>query len=289
LEFALNDERTGFEGSNYNETLVRHNGLFVSTDDAFRTFIDDILTVKSGFPHWPNHKSLPMDVVEIIVSGNIKSSPIYPSTNQYQEIFSEDSRFHQNEEDIIRKEFGSNCTFIGLNSYIPDRVFTSVTGPVFLRPGYSIFRLAMQYTGADDVIANHDGELYFFPIPDNALQADSSLMVNWIDRDRNIYNFKAFDRRRQQTVTLGTSTIRNWILNHAGTSVSMGSDNKEIIRTLRGNNVTWDHSNNTLRGAIPSMIGYRGVVVTTCTTIPMNEPADNGQTWSVNCWLNFGN
>ena len=287
LAFALHQERIGYEGPDVNETWVRHNGLFAPTDDAFREFIDGILTIKSGFPHWTNQKSLPPDVVDIIISPHFKSNPIYPSTNIYQEIFKGKGGFKQREGDIIRKEFGSNCTFIGLNTYIPDRVFTSVTGPVFLRPNYSIFRQAILYSGIETNIAYNNGELYFFPIPDFALKDDSSLLVNWIDKEENRYNFMAYDRNRREMVILGKNTVRNMILNHVGTSVPNGSSDKELIKTLRGNYITWDHSNNTIQGTRPSTEGYNGDIITTCTPVPLEEPADNGRVWTVSHWFNF--
>ena len=295
LTFDLNKElikQSGY-GNNFtysiNSTLVNHNGLFVPTDDAFSKFIDGILTVKSGFPHWRDFKSLPQDIVAIIVPPHFKSSPIYPTTYLYQQIFKGAGSFKQNDGDIIRKEFGSNCTFLGLSSYIPNRVFTSVTGPVFCRPSYSLFRLAMQYSGVDDMIADNTGVLYFFPIPDYALEIDSALILNWINIDQNRYNFKAYDKSMHQMVVLDQNTIRNLILNQVGTSTPGGSDNKEIIRTLRGNSLTWDHSDNTIQGTLPSTNGYNGGAVTTCTPVRMNEPTDNGSTWSVNYWFNFRN
>lgn len=272
-----------------NQTLVRHNGLIAPTDGAFRQFIDGVLTIKSGFPHWKDHKSLPADVVDFIVAQNFNSSPLYPSKSQYQKIFNGASRYHQNEEDIIRTDFGSNCTFIGLDSYIPDRVFTSVTGPVFCRPAFSIFRQAMVYTGVYDAMANHKGKLYFFPIPDNTLMADSSLLLNWIDKDKNSYNFMAYNRSTHRMEVISRSTISNWILNHVGTSTSNAGATKEIIKTLRGNNLTWDHSNNTIQGAFPSTFGYRGDIVVTCSPFALDEPADNGKSLSVKYWFNFGN
>jgi uncharacterized surface protein with fasciclin (FAS1) repeats len=283
LAFNLHSERI----FNFNQTLIRHNGLFVPTDDAFREFIDGTLTSKSGFPHWADQKSLPPDVVKIILNQNFKSSPIYPSTNQYKEIFKKTNRYHQNEESIIRKEFGSNSTFIGLNTYIPDRVFTSVTGPVFCRPNYSIFRRAMLYSGAIDAIANHAGELYFFPIPDYAFMTDSSLLINWINRDEDIYNFQVLNKLTRQVENVGTSTLRNWILNQVGISTTGISAGKETIRTLGGNNITWDHNNNTIRGPYPCTAGYKSDIITTCTPGPLDEPADNGKTWGVNYWFNF--
>jgi uncharacterized surface protein with fasciclin (FAS1) repeats len=287
LAFALQNERTGYVESNVNETLVKHNGLFVPNDDALGKFIDGTLTVRSGFPHWHDTKSLPVDVLQFIVSQNFKSAAIYPSTLQYQEIFSKTGRYHQNEGDIIRKEFGSNCTFIGFNNYIPDRVFTSVTGPVFLRPAFSLFRQAMVYSGAYDQIAKYNGVLYFFPITDNALGADSSLILNWIDKGKNQYNFTELNRAMDKIMALGGNTLRNRILNQVGTPVAGGSGNMELIRTLRGNYISWDHSNNTIRGTLPCTVGYNGILVTTCSPFPLNEPADNGKTWSVNYWFNF--
>lgn len=272
-----------------NQTLIRHNGLIAPTDETFRKFTDGTLTIKSGFPHWPDYKSLPNDVVDLIVAQNFMSSPIYPSKSQYQKIFKLASRFHQNEADIIRKDFGSNCTFIGLDSYIPDRVFTSVTGPVFCRPAFSIFRRAMAYSGVLDAIANHKGKLYFFPIPDNALMADSSLILNWIDVEKNSYNFMTYNRMKRQMEGIGSNTLKNWILNQVGTSTNNASTGKEIIRTLGGRNITWDHSNNTIQGTFPGTFGYKGSIVVTSTPIPLDEPADNGKSLSVKNWFNFGN
>ena len=115
------------------------------------------------------------------------------------------------------------------------------------------------------------------------------MLINWIDKDENKYGFEAFDRRMERMVNLGRYTIRNLILNHVGTSISIGGSNKETIRTLRGNYITWDHSNNTIRGTYQSTIGYKGYINAICSPVPLNEPADNGETWSVNYWFNFGN
>ncbi len=283
LAFDLHSERI----YSLNQTIIRHNGLFAPTDDAFRKFIDGTLTAKSGFPHWTDQKSLPPDIVEIIIAQNFKTSPIFPSKNQYQEIFKKGNRYHQEEEGIIRKEFGSNCTFIGLNSYIPDRVFTSVTGPVFCRPSYSIFRRAMLYSGAIDVIANHNGPLYFFPIPDYALMSDSSLLINWINKDEDMYNFQVLNKLTRQVENVGSNTLKNWILNQVGVSLTNQGAEKQIIRTLGGKNITWDHASNTIRGTLPCTEGYKSRIVTTCTPAELGEPTDNGRSWSVRYWFNF--
>jgi uncharacterized surface protein with fasciclin (FAS1) repeats len=285
LVFNLHNELVG----TLNTTLVNQNGLYAPTDDALREFLDGILTIHSGFPHWHDYKSLPPDIPGFIIAPNFKTAPLYPSSSQYKGIFRIGARYRQNEGDIIRKEFGSNCTFIGLKKYIPDRVFTSVTAPVFCRPAFSLFRQAMIYSGAYDQIANYNGQLYFFPIPDAALGPDSSLILNWIDKDENRYNFMELNRSRDQIEVLSSNTLRNRILNQVGTAISGGTGNKQLIRTLRGNILTWDQSDNTIRGTLPSTIGYNGMIVTTCSPVQLMEPADNGKTWSVNYWFNFGN
>jgi len=285
LAFDLHKERF----DNINQTLIRHNGLIAPADETFRKFIDGTLTAKSGFPHWSDTKSLPNDVVELIVAQNFKSLPLYPSTSSYQKIFKGANRYHQNESAIIKKEFGSNCTFIGLETYIPDRAFTSVTGPVFCRPGFSIFRRAIVYSGVLDAIANYKGKLYFFPIPDYALMADSSLLLNWIDKNKNSYNFMAYNRMKHQMENIGSNTLKNWILNQVGTSTNNASTGKEIIRTLGGRYVTWDHSNNTIQGTYPGTFGYKGDIVTISSPVPLNEPTDNGKSLAVDYWFNFGN
>lgn len=285
LAFNLHRERFDV----VNQTLIRHNGLIAPTDETFRKFIDNILTNKSGFPHWSDYKSLPNDIVDLILAQNFKSSPIYPSTSQYQKIFKGTNRYHQDEKSIVRRDFGSNCTFIGIDNYIPDRVFTSVTGPVFCRPGFSVFRRAMVYSGVLDAIANYKGKLYFFPITDLSLAADSSLILNWIDEDKNTFNFMTYNRMKHQMEHLGSNTLKNWILNQVGFSIGNVSTDKEIIRTLGGRNLTWDHSTNTIQGTYPSTFGYKGLLEVTNIPFPLDEPTDNGKSLTVKYWFNFEN
>lgn len=287
LAFAPHQERIGYEGPDLYETWVRHNGIFAPTDDPFREFVDGILTQESGYPHWRDYQSLPRDVVEIIVSPHFMPGPVYPSTNYYRRIFNWNTGFKQNEGDIIRREFGSNCTFIGIDSYKPDRVFTSITGPVFLRPTFSLFRQAILYSRIEDDIAYNNGEYCFFIVPDGTLRGDSSLIINWIDKERNRYNFEELNRSRRRVESLSRNTISNRILNHVGTSVPNGSANKEFIRNLMGNYIILNNSDNTIQGNIPSTIGYNGDSVVTNYAVPLEEPADNGKAWRVTRWLNF--
>lgn len=283
LKFNLHEELIG----NTSYTLVLHNGLYAPTDIAFGDFIDNILTLKSGYPHWTDEKSLPMDIVDLIIPKHFFNTPVYPSTSQYRSIFDTSGNDKLTESNIIRKEFGSNCTFIGVDKYIPNKVFTSVTAPVFLRPSYTIFRKAMLYTGVSETVSNYNGELYFFPIPDNALNADSSLILNWVDIDNNNFYFTELNRWSLMIETLSHNTLRNRILNQVGTLVPGNDPDKVVIRTLTGKTITWNLSNNTIQGTRPSTIGYNGRVQVTNSPAPLDEPTDNGDSWSVRYWFNF--
>jgi len=269
-----------------NQTLVKHNGLIAPADETFSKFINNILTSSSGFPHWKDFKSLPRDVVDIILGPLVKSTPFYPSKSQYRRAFKEENRYRQKEDDITRKYFGSNCTFIGLDNYTPDKAFTSVTGPVFCRPFFSMFRQAMVTSGAHDIIATHKGPLLFFPITDFTLSADSSLMMRWNEWSKN-YSFLTYNRYEHQIQSLSNKTLSTMILNQVGISAGIGADNKEIIKTLGGNTLTWDHANNTIKGTFPSTFGYKGKEIVTIYPVPLGEPADNGKSLTVQAWFNF--
>jgi hypothetical protein len=96
----------------------------------------------------------------------------------------------------------------------------------------------MLYSGAIDAIANHAGELYFFPIPDYALKSDSSLIINWINKDEDLFSFQVLNKLTHQVENVGSSTIRNWILNQVGISTTGVSGGIETIRTLGGNYIS---------------------------------------------------
>jgi len=291
LLFDIQDERTWIAPGNVTDevTRLRHSGLVAPTDEPFNAFMDEILTAASGYPHWTDYTTLPRDIVDIIVAQNFSNRAIYPSSDEYRRFFIDQGRFRQNEGDIIRQEFGSNCTFIGIDSYAPDRAFTSVTGPVFCRPKYSYFRLALQYSGLLDAIATYEGDLCFFPIPDDGLRSDSSLLLNWIDMSSNQYVFQEYNVFSHSIVYVSPGTLGNRLLNHIGTSLPDGSANKEFIRTLNGSYIVWNNSDNTVRGTRPSTVRYNGLIETINHPELMSFPVGNNVNYSVRYWFNSGN
>lgn len=287
LAFDLHEEITvprGFPAELYYFTYVLHNGMFIPTDNAFQVFLDEVFTNKSGYPHWPDFESAPKPIIRLIVNSHFTNQPVYPD---------DDGGFHDgqgnrvslDESDIIRKEFGSNCTFLGIDKYIVPRVFTGVTGPVYLRPEFSTFMYAMELTGLGNELAGRSREHSFFPVPDQVLANDSSLLIEWVDRESNEYTFKCFNRSTEMLINVSHRTLKQRIENQIGYSLPNGSANKEFIRTMDGNFIIWNNSNNTVQGTAPNTFGYNGSVPVSYLPELLEEPSDNGKTWRVGSWF----
>ncbi len=128
--------------------------------------------------------------------------------------------------------------------------------------------------------------MYFFAIPDGALKADSSLMINWTDREAGTYNFVQLNTRTEKLEVVTRNTLKNMILNQAGTPVPNGNGDKKFFKTLGGKYITWDSSNNTVRGNLPCRVWNTGKIVN-CIPVPLEEPTDNGKAFRVEYWFNF--
>ena len=285
LAFNLHEELTGGINTEIKYTFASQNGMYVPTDNAFQVFVDEILTDRSGFPHWPGLRYVPDDVVHFIVDHHFFNYPLYESAIRYGLDDGEGNRIYLSEDDIVRKEFGSNCTFLGTSTYTPSRVFTSVTGPVFLRPAFSTFRYAMEYCGAANRLSGEGVEYSFFPIADGDLGREESLIIEWLDNNPD--RFYAISQFSGFKVYFGGWDIYNMILNQVGTSLPNGSAEKEYIPTLGWNYLIWDNVNNTVSGSAPTTFGYEGDVVIDCHPVLLGEPADNGKVWSVSSWFDF--
>ena len=130
-----------------------HNGLMAPTDEAFQAFIINDLT---GAPRWPDFESVPREIKRLIVNAHMTSFPLYPSN--FGNYFENAAGDHVvvNESDIRFRYYGSNCTFLGLDKPVIPRAFTSITGPVYLRPGYSTFLYAIENTKTLGALKNQD-------------------------------------------------------------------------------------------------------------------------------------
>jgi len=286
LPFAIHEELTGPNINITDYTYLFHNGVFVPTDKAFQEFLDEVVTAKSGYPHWSSYASIPLDIKKIILNTHLSRTPVYRTNitegfeNAYGNIITID------ESNIIRKEFGSNCTFMGLDKAIVPKAFSSVTGPVYLRPGYSTFMYAMQFARVLPAITRPGEEYLFFPISDQVFSEDSSLFVVWDDIDLNRYHFISFERSTEQWINnVSRKDLAKRIMNQVGISLPNGSANKEFIENLAGNYIIWDNVNNTVQGGVHNVFGWKGDSLITIHPVLLEEPTDNGKTYRVTGWF----
>lgn len=287
LPFDLHEEITGPNIYSTEYTYTSHNGIYVPTDEAFQRFIDDVVTQKSGYPHWGDFESVPLDIKQIIVQTHFTNTPVFPSNMSKGFKDGKGNIIFVNEGDVIHKEFGSNCTFMGLDKTVVPRAFSSVAGPVYLRPGYSTFMYAMQKSKVIGAVTKENANYSFFPVSDEVMLQDSSLIFNWVDRDLNRYSFSAFDRANQRKTFMSPGILGRRILNQVGTSLPNGSASKEFIETLGGNYIIWDNTDNTVQGTRANTFGYRGDSVIYYTPQTFEEPTDNGTAYDVKTWFSF--
>ena len=189
--FSIHDEK--YKGSN-SQSTQRHFGMLAPNDHAFQKLLDDVVTANSGYPHWASLTVIPDEVKKLIVNAHMSEYPIFRTNIEEGFYNGLDDKLAIEEQNIEQTYFGSNCTFIGLTEAVTPRAFSSVTGPVYLRPGYSTFMRAMEYTRVLPAVKRKEADYAFYVLSDDRMFMDSSLLINWIDMDLNRYSFKAFDR-----------------------------------------------------------------------------------------------
>ncbi len=285
LPFDVNEELTGPNTTVSKYTYEFHNGLYVPTDEAFQRFLNEVVTDKSGLPHWSSFNAVPNDIKQIIVNTHFTKIPVYESDLLKGFKNASGDMIHIDPSNIIRKAYGSNCTFLGLDQTVMPRAFGSVTGPVYLRPGYSVFMMAMQLSKVMSALSRQDADYSFYPIPDFELALDSSLMVRWLDRNANRYILQSYVRTDESIYTQKTSELAKRIFNQVGTSRPTYSADKEFIETLGGNFIIWDHKNGVVSGAKPNVFGFKGDSLIDIEINELEEMADNGVTFQVNTWF----
>ncbi len=285
LPFNIHEELTGPDLNDDKYTLRYHNGFLAPSDNAFETFINDILTVNSGLPHWSSWDAVPVEIKQIILRNHMSASPIY-QTDLTQGFYTGEGDIITIEENsIFYKDYGSNSTFLGLNDIIVPRAFTSVSAPVYLRPGFSYFLYAIEQTKILPALKKQDNDFSFFIIPDHTLNNDSSLVFSWKDRDLNKYEFTAYDRGAEKFQKMSAKLLSKRLLNHVGIRTPDGSANKEFIENLAGNYIVFDNSSAEVMGGAPSIAGYNGGDDIIVTANELAEPTDNGTTYEINGWL----
>jgi uncharacterized surface protein with fasciclin (FAS1) repeats len=272
---------------NYGQSTQRHFGFFPPTDGALQKLLDEVVLASSGYPHWSSMEVVPDEIIRIIINAHMSEYPVYP-TNFNEGFFNGvGDIITLDENEIVDKNHLSNCTFIGMNEAVIPRAFTSVAGPVYLRPGYSYFMYAMEHSRVLPAVKRAGADYSFFIIPDFRMDIDSSLLVVWNPVNPNAYSLRSFDRAEDKLINMSRQEMSKRILNQIGITRPTGFANKEFIENLAGNYITFDHLNNNVSGSAPNTFGYLGDSMVVSDPIQLDEPTDNGVTYEVGAWFNF--
>ncbi len=281
LPYNIHEEITG-PNTNDKFTLRYHNGILAPDDNAFQTFIDEVIT---GPSRWQSWETVPIELKLIILRNHMTSSPIYKTSLQNGFYSDEDDLIQFGDDLIAQKYFASNATFLGLNEVIVPRAFTSVSGPVYLYPGYSTLLYSMEMSKVLPAIKKSDADYSYFIIDDATVNNDSSLMLRWKNKIQNQYELRAYDRTLEKMEKMTPKILSKRILNQVGINTPKGIANKEFIENIAGNYIVFNNLTNEVRGGIECKYGYNGDSTITVIAEELNQVADNGITYKVNSWL----
>ncbi len=286
LTFHINKERTKAPASSTglpaNVSIRYHHGLFAPENSAFQEFLNQYI---NGAGRWGSLKNTPSNIKRIIANTHMCINPVYLTDIEAGFLNGEDDIVRIDKSSIIRKQFGSNCTFLGLNKTIIPRAFKSVTGPVYLQPGYSTAMFAIENSGLLAALKRENQNYMLFVESDLSLADDSSLLYI-----PTTSQFRAFQitGSNVQLISFNVNDMRNLLLNHIGIEIPRGIATKEFIKTLGGNYLIVNNKTGEVSGTGNTMIGYNGAKPAE-NKIPrqISTNADNGKTFEINNWFSF--
>jgi uncharacterized surface protein with fasciclin (FAS1) repeats len=285
LAFDFNSERTtapkGTYGLPNNVTIRYHHGLMAPTNAAFQTFIDEFIKIPNG---WGTFAGAPENIKLIIANTYMSQNSIYPTDfvkgfyNGEQDIITLD------ESDIIEKKFGSNCTFIGLNKAIVPRAFKSVTGPVYLKQGYTKVMLAIEQSGLLSAMKRPNEDYMFYVENDANTSTDSTLIYYPVTK--KFSTFSVFPGGFME-YPLTLNDLRTLLLNHIAVDRAKGNARKEFIPNLAGNMIIVNNVTKEVSGTGTTVVGYRGSVPAPQYPVVLSDAPDNGTTYEIQNWFSF--
>ncbi|MBA4409655.1 MAG: hypothetical protein C0397_09560 [Odoribacter sp.] len=282
LVFDINSEKTkpprGVFGLPSNVTIRYHHGVVAPTNEAMNLLISKYL---AGGNNWGSLESSPEIIKRIIANSCLSINPVYP-TDFTKGFFNGESDYIQiDENSIVQKEYGSNCTFIGVNKPIIPRAFSSVAGPIYTRKGYSKVMYAIERSGLLSALKRKDANYSFFVESDINTSVDSSLVFDG-SRFSAITLYPSI-----RSIPLNNEDLRILLLNHIGVEVPKGVAKREFIKNLAGNYLIFNNETKEVRGNSPTSYGYRGTRFVKVVPRKISENADNGTTFEIDNWFNF--
>ena len=282
LVFDINSEKTkppkGVFGLPSNVTIRYHHGIVAPTNEAFAQLINQYL---AGGNNWGSLEAAPENIKRIIANSSLSINPIYLTDIQKGFLNGEADMIKVDESSIVQKEYGSNCTFIGVNKPIIPRAFSSVTGPVYTRKGFSKVMFAIERSGLLAALKRQGANYSFFVESDASSSVDSSFLYNGT-------NFSATTLYPQvRTTFFNTEDLRILLLNHIGVETPTGQAKLEFIKNLAGNYLIINNETKEVKGTAPTTYGYRGSKVVNVVPKVISKNADNGTTYEISNWFGF--
>jgi len=285
LAFDLTNELTSPPAGSYglpsNVTVRYHHGLVAPTDNAMDDLIADYFQVPGG---WGSLQGAPGNIRRIITNTHMSQYEIFPTSFENGFINGEMDVVRLNSEDISHVEFGSNCTFIGIDRPIVPRAFSSVTGPVYLRPGFSKIMNVIEETGILPLLKKPNNEYSFFVESDLNTGRDSSLILS--DLNGRFYAYLISEVGEAVQIRYTRTSLRNLLLSHICNVQPDGSARKEFIPNLAGTHLIFNNETGEVSGTSPTTVGYEGGEVVEIIPEVLSE-ADNGTTYEIENWFSF--
>lgn len=284
LVFNVQNELCGPNTNQSKFTIRYHNGMIAPTNEAFEEF-------KSQFIYngWGSLDVTPKAIKRILINSHMAAKPLYPSDLTLGFLNGEKDSVIINESGIVQKEYGSNCTFLGLNETVIPRAFISITRPVYLTRNYDIVMTAIEETKVLSALKRKNADYSFYIPRDNqvGLAGDSSLYKYTADAELEIYYLVGYNRAIRQWEWMNTGDLRKKLLNQVGTQNPLGIARKEFIPNLAGNYIVVDNEKNLVRGSANTTYGYNGDSVVNLKPELYAEPTDNGKTYNVSTWFKW--
>jgi uncharacterized surface protein with fasciclin (FAS1) repeats len=284
LVFDINSEKTiaprGTYGLPGNVTIRYHQGIVAPTNEALNQLVSQYL---AGGNNWGSLEAAPENIKRIVANSSLSINPVYLTDLRKGFLNGESDIIKVDESSIVQKEYGSNCTFIGVNKPIIPRAFSSVTGPVYTRKGFSKVMFAIEKAGLLSALKRKEANYSFFVESDVNSSIDSSFIYDPISERFSVSTLYPAVR----SIGLTNEDLRTLIMNHIGLDQPKGAARKEFIRNLAGNFIIFDNVTKEVKGTAPTTYGYHGSKPATVIPVKISTNADNGTTYEISNWFNF--
>jgi hypothetical protein len=288
LVFDINSEKTKAPRGVYNlpgdVTIRYHHGIVAPTNEALNLLVSQYL---AGGNNWGSIEAAPENIKRIIANSSLSTNPIYLTDVQKGFLNGEADIIKIDESSIVQKQYGSNCTFIGVNKPIVPRAFSSVAGPIYTRKGFSKIMMGIEKCGMLSALKRKDANYSFYVESDANTAIDSSFIFepgvySYLDR------FSAFTMYPSiRKIGLSDLDLRLLFLNHIAIDQPKAIARKEFIKNMAGNYLIYNNVTKEVKGTAPTTYGYLGAKQVVNIPRKISTNSDNGTTYEIDNWFNF--